>query len=182
MAKKRSKTQAQNINGRFNRLSSAQLFYINSALLATSLVLLGLALWVQNSEKNPVVPFSGYSKGVTVTMGSASVKVDKIETSKGAGRFKAPDGTHYLIVNLTVKNTSDKPINVLPSTDTYVKSPAGKVTVLTPYSLSNPFRAGELLPGEQISGQLSYLVPENGAQKLYIDASWSGGVIPIELQ
>ncbi len=163
-------------------LSAKQIFYVNTTLLAVAIVLLGLSLWTQNDQKDAPIPFAGYSKGVTVSMGSVAVKVSSVTSAAGKGHFVAPEGMKYLIVGLTIKNTSGKPINVLPSTDTYVKSTDGKVTNLTPYNLDQPFRAGELLPGEQISGQLSYLVAKDKSQKLYIDAIWSGGVIPIELQ
>ncbi len=179
--KKPTKQPDTGINSKLNGMSPVRLFYINTALLVTAVILLGLALWVQNIDKNPPIPFAGYSKGVTVTMGSVAIKINSVQTSVGKGHFKAPDGMHYLIVDLTVKNTSGKPLNVLPSTDTYVKSPAGKITNLSPFSLERPYRAGELLPGEQITGQLSYLVPKTGPQKLYVDALWSGGVIPFEL-
>jgi hypothetical protein len=163
-------------------LSSRQLFYVNSFLLALSIILLATAIWVQNSAKNPVQPFAGYPAGVTVSMGNAATRVNSTSSATGQGHFTAPADKHYLIVDVTVKNTSEKPINVFPSIDTYVKAPGGKVTFLTPYSLSEPFRAGQVLPGDQISGQLSYLVPKNGSQKLYIDSGWSGGVVTFDVQ
>jgi hypothetical protein len=69
----------------------------------------------------------------------------------------------------------------LPAADTYLKDTSGNVVYLTPFELSQPFRSGELLPGEQIQGQLSYLVKKSKSYALYIDSTWSGRLIEIKL-
>ncbi len=143
--------------------------------------LLSLTLWVQHVDSGPA-PFAGYQPGTSITMGATNTKLDSVTSADGTSIFKAPAGKHYLIIELSVKNISEKPINVFPSSDTYVKDVSGTVAYLTPYSLAQPFRAGQLLPGDTIKGQLSYLVAKDTVQKLYIDAIWSGGVVTFAVQ
>lgn len=116
-----------------------------------------------------------------ISIGVVSLKVSDVKTSNGVGPFVAPEDKEYILLTLTVKNRSDKPIQVLPSTDTYVKDQAGNVSYLTPFALEAPLRAGELLPGEVIKGDVSYMVDKSSTNKFYVDASWSGAVIPFSL-
>lgn len=175
-------SQKPSLGSKFEIARLIHNFYLNTAILMLSILLLGLALWTQHHSHRVPVAFAGYSRGTTVSMGNTLMRVDSVSTTMGSGIFAAPQGKHYLIVELTVKNLSEKPINVFPSSDTYLKDPNGNVTYLTPYSLMQPLRAGELSPGEQIRGQLSFLVSTSGTQKLYIDAIWSGGVVPFVVQ
>jgi hypothetical protein len=160
---------------------SASFFYASLILLILSTSLLIIALKTQADSKrlysysaDPARPFK---VGQEVHMGNVALTLQNVEFAKGQPHFTAPAGKSYMVVNLTVKNRSEKPINVAPSSDTYVKGPAGHVSYLTPYALINPFRAGEVSPGEQIEGQLSYLVPKNAKLKFFVDAIWSGGVL-----
>jgi len=152
------------------------LFWISITLFGISIVLLGFSVISQNSTKGPF-PFAGYPAGTSIAMGSSITEVQNVTDTNGTGIFIAPKGKHYIVVTLKVKNVSEKPINVFPSSDTYVKNNAGNVSFLTPLNLTLPFRAGSLLPGENIVGELSYLVNNNETNKFYVDSIWSGGVI-----
>lgn len=161
------------------------LFWCAVVLFVLSTAMLSIALVTEHHDHqqfyrqaNVLTPFK---LGQTVRMGAASVSLTNPKYVSGSGSFTAPNGMKYLVVDLTVKNFSDSPIRVLPSTDTYVKDATGRVIYLTPYGLERPFHAGELLPGEQVSGQLSYLVPVSSRLKFYVDGVWSGGVLPIAL-
>ncbi len=172
-----------------NRTSSQtdrKLFYSAIIVLVLSFVVLGFAVHSEQRSRGNVQRSAeqqtAFHSGQAISLGSATMRISNLTYSDGSGHFIAPAGKHYLIVDLTVKNYSDAPINVLPSNDTYVKDSAGRVVYLTPYEVSQPFRAGELLPGETITGQLSYLVPKSGQLNYYIDAIWSGGVVPIKVQ
>jgi hypothetical protein len=113
--------------------------------------------------------------------GQAKFNITNLKYSNGEGRFVAPANMHYVIFDFSVENTSDKTIAILPANDTYMKNSEGVVSFLTPYGLEKPFRAGDLLPHEKITGQLSYLVKKNESQKLYVDSVWSGALIAIAI-
>jgi hypothetical protein len=161
-------------------LSFDRWLFIGSVILfAASLLTLAAALHVTRQPiASPARPFEA---GQTITMGSATISISHISYSGGSPGFTAPAGKRYLTLDFTVHNNSAKSVNVLPATDTYVKDQAGNVVYLTPYALVRPFRAGELPPGEQVAGQLSYLVPKSTPVTFYVDAVWSGGVIPIRV-
>lgn len=168
-----------------SRANNTVLFYTSVGFFVLALVMLIWALIVQqNSPKTmtAAVPMSGYSVHTPVTMGLASMEFTDVAFSDGQPGFTAPSGMHYIIVDFMVKNNSDRPIDVLPSNDTYAKDQAGNVSYLTPFGLKQPFRAGLVLPGEQIKGQLSYLTKKTGAVKIYVDSIWSGGVVPFKVQ
>lgn len=162
-------------------LKSHKLFYISLGLLLTSTILLGLALRAEyrTALLRPAVSGAPFILGQDVTMGAATMKLSNPTYTDGTGIFAAPEGKHYLILDFSVKNVSDKSINVMPASDTYVKAANGTLGYLTPYTLENPLRAGELLPGETINGQLSYLVNKNTDELFYVDSIWSGAVVKI---
>ena len=122
-----------------------------------------------------------YKQGSEIVNGQAKFSITDLSYSNGSGIYSAPTEKHYAIFSFNVENISDKPINILPSTDIYMKNGNGDVSFSTPYGLEKPFRAGELMPHEKINGQLSFLVAKNEAQKLYIDAVWSGALIAIAI-
>ncbi len=151
-------------------------------MLGLAAILLTLTLFTQHQNRRTSPPQTAYANGQLVAMGSAAVKINRVTYSEGKATFPIPPGQHYVIVDLSVANTSDKPINILPASDIYLKTATGEVSYLTPYELNQPFRAGELLPGETIRGQISYAASKTAPTKLYVDGIWSGGVIPFSLR
>jgi hypothetical protein len=168
------------------RDKSRWFFWAAVGLCVLSVLVLTAALVSQHNQRQQLYqsqsPMKPFKPGQTVRMGAVSVTVANPSYTNGSSSFAAPPDKHYLIVDFTVKNFSDKPITVLPSTDTYVKDTAGNVVNLTPYGLDRPFHGGELPAGEQVSGQLSYLVPRSRDVTLYVDGIWSGGVLPFALK
>ena len=165
-----------------NTIPLQAMFWGSVAMLLVSSALLISAVRVQNqSEFQHGVKAKPFTVGSAIQMGTVDVSVEKVSYSPGQRSFTAPAGKKYMIVDFYVKNRSDKPIQVLPSKDTYLKDSRGNVVYLSPAILDNPFRSGELLPGEQIKGQLSYLVSQDTKYTLYIDAPWSGGVLPVAI-
>lgn len=169
-----------------SKLSSKQsqrLLYISVGCLTLSVVLLIASLAVQSAKPavtaNPKAP---YTAGQLVSGGSASLKIENVEFKEGQPGFAATADKRYLVLDFSVSNHSQQPINVLAVNDTYVKDTAGNVVYLTPYALERPFHSGELPAGESVRGQLSFLVPHSGSLKFYVDAIWSGGVIPFTIQ
>lgn len=124
------------------------------------------------------IPYEGIAIGKTISVGSSKLTVQKVAYKPGAVPFVAPKGYEYMIVTLQVQNTSEKPFSVIPTTDTYVKTDAGKVSYLTPYALENPFHSGVILPGDATAGELSYLVPIHGHYRFYVESSWTSTAIP----
>lgn len=154
-------------------------FYFWAATVLAVASCITLALCYQFSHQASTSPssFKGIPFGKTVTNGSAAVSITSVSTSPGTSHFTAPKDYTYEIVEILIKNTTDKPILVQPSTDSYLKTDAGKVVYLTPYELDTPLRSGSLLPGESIKGQLSYLVKTGETYKLYLESDWTGGVL-----
>lgn len=168
---------------RLNIINPKSLFIMSVILFLSSFVMLIAAFNLEHPEAN--IDAKGqapFAMGTTIKQGNVAMSVDKVTYSDGEGVFTAPEGKHYAIVTFTVKNRSDRQVMVMPSSDTYMKDQSGNVVYLTPYELESPFHSGELPPGEQVRGELSYLVPKSTPFKLYIDAIWSGGVIPITIK
>jgi hypothetical protein len=160
-------------------------FYGAIFLLIISLVVLIIAIKTQADTKRlynySATPSKPFGIGQEVHMGEVSLTIKKVSFLPGQPHFAAKPGQAYAVVDLSIKNLSEKPIYVSPGSDIYIKDSDGNVSYLTPFVVANPFHAGELPPGEQVSGQLSYLVSKNTTMKLYVDAIWSGGVLSFKL-
>lgn len=158
-----------------NQLISASILLLFSiAIFSVSFVLLRMS--------QPTTYQQGlYTINTPITAGSATVTINKISYSQGQGSYSAPAGKRYAVLNITFKNNAASSIAVLPANQIYLKDTNGKVYYLTPANLNEPFRAGELLAGDKITGELSYLIPNNITYQLYIDSIWSGGVVSVQL-
>ncbi len=168
-----------------SQLDTIKLFYLSVGLLVLSLLTLSGALIVQHNYPHALsaaARVEGYALNTPISMGLVTMEITKVSYSAGQPGFAAPADKHYAIVDFKVKNNADHPINVLPSSDIYIKDTAGNVSYLTPFALERPFKAGAVLPGEQAQGQLSYVATKTGELKLYVDGIWSGGVVPFKVQ
>ncbi|MBL8121871.1 DUF4352 domain-containing protein [Candidatus Saccharibacteria bacterium] len=166
---------------RHPRLKTEQWLFVGTLVLfVASLITLGIAQSIV--QKRTHVPYAGVAQGKAITVGSSTITIQKVVHKPGTSHFAAPGGYEYLIVTLRVRNNSEKPFNIAPSIDTYTKTSTGKVAYLTPYELAEPFHSGTILPGESTEGELSYLVPKQASYKFYVEASWSGGVVPFMIQ
>ncbi|MCA9325824.1 DUF4352 domain-containing protein [Candidatus Saccharibacteria bacterium] len=164
-------------------LTSKHYFYAGSIAFLLAVLLLAWTLAIQySSNTNSVSAAKPLETNQMIRTGNVDLKIRNVRFIKGSGMFAAPAGKQYVVFDLWVQNISDKPIQVLPSTDTYMKTMTGDVSYLSPYKLSNPFKAGELPSGEAIHGELSYIIPQDTSVNLYLDANWSGSVIPIAIQ
>ncbi len=162
-------------------IQARRLFAASVILFALALIMLLLAYRMQRSARLPAAtPQTAITLNQPISMGAVEMKIEKVTLTGGEAPFIAPAGKKYALVSLDVKNKSDKPIQLLPSSDTYMKSSDGEIAYISPYGLADPFRAGEVLPGERLKGELSYLISSDKEYKFYIDAIWSGGVIPFK--
>ncbi len=158
--------------------------WFSAVLVLIAIILLSITISVQNTNAKliHVRPGNAYQLKQTIHSGDVIMSVASVRFDEGKKPFAAAPDKTYAIVDLSIKNISDTPIQILPSNDTYVKNAKGDVSYLSPFPLEQPFRAGELAPGEQIHGDLSYLINKADTVKLYVDAKWSGIAVPITLQ
>lgn len=172
------------MNKKLTISSQKLLFYGAVLLLLITIMLLAFTLNVQRSNAGFVnaQPGKSYVINQTIHSGEVIMSIQSVRFEQGTKPFSAPVGKRYAVVDFWVKNISDAPIQVLPSTDTYMKNVAGDVSYLSPLPLEHAFRAGEIAPGEAIHGDLSYLVDTSDTVKLFVDARWSGIAVPILIQ
>jgi len=178
-AQKNSKKKAQDKKG------AQHLLMLSGALFVSSVVLFSATLVYFNKSKQlrttTYASSQPFSTGKPVRMGKVEVTLSNVHFEAGSPPFIAPEGSTYVLAELSIHNTTDAPLQILPSVDTYVKSTDGSVSPLAVYAYQSPFRAGELPVGETIRGEVGYLVKKDAAAKLYVDATWSGGVLPFKL-
>lgn len=150
-------------------------------MLGASLFLVSISLFIYQASKPKVYEYGIYQMGTPIVAGNVQATINSVRFEQGAGPMTAPAGKQYLVLDVTVTNTSDSTVSVLPSTSTYIKTTDGNIYYLTPYALEQPFRAGDLKAGDKITGELSYLVPKNTSYTMYIDSVWSKGVVSVRL-
>lgn len=163
------------------RRQSGFVLGVGALMVICGLVLTLSAQRGSSSRQLPAKAQMPYAIGRVINQGAVTFTVNSVVYRPGSGSFTAPAGSRYAIIEIAVTNRSDAPVQVLPSSDIYLKTASGDVAYLTPYTLDRPFRAGELPPGETIKGELSYLVSEQQTYGLYVDGGWSGGVLPFSL-
>jgi|GEM_PF-1589266 len=146
-----------------------------------ALIALSLSLFVYQASKPKVYKYGVYASGTPITAGAVSVVINKVTYNAGQNGFVVPTGKQYIVIDATVSNASNKALFISPSTQTYIKDNDGRVYYLTPSGLEDPFKAGDLIAGDKISGELSYMVSKDKTYTLYIDAIWSGGVVSVRL-
>jgi hypothetical protein len=178
-------TQVNKSNHSLGTRTTTKTFWVSIILFILSLIMLSNAVSIQKQTKESLrtaEPQSSAEIGHEINFGSVSMSVESITTSQGGGPFKAPENQEFIIATIHIKNRSEKPIQIYPVSDTYIKDGSGNVYYEAPYGLTSPFRSGELLPGEEIRGELSYLAPKNSSVVYYVDSGWSGGVVKISLR
>lgn len=146
---------------------------LSFAMLVTSAVV------VFRSNRSLVIfkPSQSFDLGSDVKTGQAIVNVQKTNVSQGSYPFLAPEGYSYVTFKLSIHNISDGPIQIFPTSDTYLKDATGQVSYMATFGVDNPFKAGELPAGEKITGEVAYLINDDSDYSFYIDAIWSGSVI-----
>ncbi len=157
------------------------LVIISFIILALAFCLLIAAFTIQMRPVRVSIPATAIAVGTPINMGTTTMTVYGAAVGADQPGFKAPSGQHFIVVDFSVVNRSDAPINISPSTDTYIKTADGQVNYLSAYQLNQPFHSGQLLPGEAVRGQLSFLAPDKAHPEFYVDAIWSGGTIPFML-
>jgi len=114
--------------------------------------------------------------GQTFTTQAYSLQLSGLKyDSTGDDTYKPAAGDEFVIMTLTVKNMTDQDLQFLPVLQTYLKDSSGQSYSLAPAPLDNPIESGSILPGDTISGQVSYEVPIGKRDiNLYFDSGWPG--------
>lgn len=100
---------------------------------------------------------SVFKLGEKVTVCDVSVAIDNIDRQAGEGS----GGADLLVLTLSVTNeTTEEEFAIIPF-DFYLNDSEGKVMEIS-YSayLDNPMNSGSLQPGQTMSGEVAYDVPE----------------------
>jgi hypothetical protein len=89
-----------------------------------------------------------------------TVLVDQVQKDLGGDKMFAPGaGKAYLKLTLRVTNTSHEVIGVYPFTSTHILADDQQLYPMSPMMLQNPFQPGEIAPGEELAGELSFEIP-----------------------
>lgn len=180
LQKKQSQVKRPDEKGNPRRKWERWYFGFSICMLLLSLGILVFARRVATERIR--IPFDGVRLNTPISSGTTTITVSNVHAKPATKRFAAANGYEYLVLTITVRNNGEKPLNVFPTSDTYIKTSDGKVSYVAPYDLASPFHSGTILPGESTEGELSYVVPKQGSYKFYIEASWSGGVVPFMVQ
>lgn len=105
-----------------------------------------------------------FNIGDVVAFENTSLTVNEFSYATGSQFNEPEEGYKYLLVDITVENTSSETINISTLLQMYVKDSDHKkyaVDIMASMESSSSLPEGELSPGESIRGQVGYQVPEN---------------------
>ena len=130
--------------------------------------------------------------GVTVRLGSSSgqvlpltkmaqssdfeMKLTNTHTIDGNDpAFGLENGHKFLVTTLSVTNKTSETIKLWPAIQTYIRdTQGGSFTMHPTTTITKPYLAGEIAPGQTVTGELSYDVPADLANgRLFIDPGWN---------
>ncbi|MDI6600340.1 MAG: DUF4352 domain-containing protein [Thermoanaerobacteraceae bacterium] len=135
----------------------------------------------KDEEKAPAV--ETFKIGDVISIGDYVLTVNSTRTSNGNDFLKPDEGNTWYIIDATVENKSDKPVNVSSLLMFTLSDGEG-------YSYDQAFGAdtkgsldGELAPGRKMRGELAYEIPESaGGLELIFDADvWGSGQAIVKL-
>ncbi|MBP7760187.1 DUF4352 domain-containing protein [Candidatus Saccharibacteria bacterium] len=149
----------------------------------TALVIINTLFWMKWAAEHPSST-PGVTKFVTSSVvksldmarnNSLSAQVKNVTTNSNADpAFGVPDDQTMLIMDLTVTNTSKIKQQFIPVSQLYVRTRDGDYSILhASMHVKNPIAARDLMPGESVSGQVSFAVSKRAdTPLLYIDTGW----------
>lgn len=108
--------------------------------------------------------------GVQIYLGKTEFEEGKIPS------FKPNVGNVFLVQKVTINNDTEKPINFLPSIQTYIRDKEGSIYTMRPTMVTpEPFEAGTIAAHSIRSGNLTYEVSKRlVGLKIYFDSGWGG--------
>ncbi len=121
-------------------------------------------------------PLRVLSQAQVATNSAYEMKLSNTHTIDGKDpAFGLDPGRKFLVTTLSVTNKSNETIKLWPSTQTYVRDTEGGSFVMHPTTtIIKPYLAGEIEPGQTVTGELSYDVPVDVTNaRLFIDPGWN---------
>lgn len=97
-----------------------------------------------------------FAKGETALFNNLEVKINSVQRDYTAEYSKPSSGKEFIVINLEVKNTSDKSEYVSPIY--YSVNDNGLAAGRSYVSVDNAFESGDLSPGASTSGNIVYEV------------------------
>lgn len=152
-------------------------------LLLMSLVLLLAAALVINAIyiTNQLKAAQAYNGGHVLTSSqtaqtpelAAAVK-NVSESDKIDIAFTLPEGETMLVMDFSITNHTKSIQDFIPTSQLYVRTRVGDYRPLHPsLKVKNAIKAGQIAPGETISGQISFGVPKAATNPLlFVDTGW----------
>ena len=127
-----------------------------------------------------------YNIGDVIAIGTTNITVNDVQYPTGDEYNKPNSGFKFLIVDLTIENTSATAINVSTLLQMSVKDASGQkfdVDFSASMASGGSSPDGEIAPGEKLRGQVGFQVPESATGLVFVfDADvWGSGKVFIAL-
>jgi len=127
-----------------------------------------------------------YNVGDVISMGTTNITVNEVLYPAGDQFNKPNAGFKFLVVDVTIENTSATAINVSTLLQMSVKDSGGQkfdVDLMASVASGGSSPDGEIAPGEKLRGQVGFQVPENATGLVFVfDADvWSSGKVFVAL-
>lgn len=108
------------------------------------------------------------SRAYTITLSDVALS-DKHDPA-----FTLDDNENMLVAKLTITNNSPTNQDLYPVNQIYIRTQDGLYYQMHPSMyVTEPMRAGQVSPGQTISGQVSFAIPKAVKQPfLYVDLAW----------
>jgi hypothetical protein len=100
------------------------------------------------------------------------------ETDKPDPAFTIASDETMLIMEISITNNTTENQNFLPDTQLYVRAADGTYSTMHPsIYVTKPIQSGEISPGQNVNGQISFDVPKSLTHPLlYVDLGWNNTV------
>ncbi len=127
-----------------------------------------------------------YNVGDVIAMGATNITVNEVTYPTGDQYNKPNAGFKFLVVDITIENTSAAAINVSTLLQMSVKDASGQkfgVDFSASMASGGSSPDGEIAPSEKLRGQVGFQVPENGTGLVFVfDADvWGSGKVFVTL-
>lgn len=127
-----------------------------------------------------------YNIGDVIAMGTTNITVNEVLYPAGDQFNKPNAGFKFLVVDITIENTSATAISVSTLLQMSVKDSGGQkfdVDLMASVASGGSSPDGEIAPGEKLRGQVGFQVPENATGLVFVfDADvWGSGKVFVAL-
>lgn len=149
----------KNINSREKVVKTSQNKRMKFILYATAwlIIVISSALTISATQK---------SKNYIIKKDGVVLTVNKIQyDQKGQFPFVPPENAKFAKVNITVKNNSKNIFAFAPVLQTHLVDENNNKYDLAVSILDNPIVAGDINPGQSVTGDISYLIPANSKEQ-----------------